>query len=198
VALVRSTDQVCSLQRRVGLLRQPVSTQRPHDMFCAPRYRCKHGVMTSGFISGRRGEGRSSPLWAPFVFAGAVASHFACGGSVGSAPVNGSVPEGGNRVSDASSYDQACSESSECDTGAGNQSPPGDEDAAAFMEATAAFDAGVLCGYHTGPVRPGQDAGGPAMRCTPSFVCVNLDKGWACCSVEGGGGVSLCLPFLTD
>jgi len=60
------------------------------------------------------------------------------------------------------------------------------------------FSGGVLCGLNTGPLAPGQDAGGPVMRCMPGLTCVNLDENWACCTPEGSGGLVNCLPFWTD
>jgi hypothetical protein len=58
-------------------------------------------------------------------------------------------------------------------------------------------DGGILCGYRTGPVPVGADAGGPAIQCNPGWTCLSLNGGWACCTVEGSGGSSICdEPFL--
>ncbi len=57
---------------------------------------------------------------------------------------------------------------------------------------------GVLCALHTGPVLPGQDAGGPVMRCDPGLRCIALEGNWACCTIGGTGGVSNCLPFAPN
>jgi hypothetical protein len=55
----------------------------------------------------------------------------------------------------------------------------------------------VLCGYRTGPIEAGADAGEPAIACMAGWLCVPLGGHWACCTVEGAGGASVCdQPFL--
>jgi hypothetical protein len=53
----------------------------------------------------------------------------------------------------------------------------------------------VLCGYHTGPIALGTDAGGPALECSPGWECLPLNGAWACCN-NGGMPTSICeTPF---
>jgi hypothetical protein len=61
-------------------------------------------------------------------------------------------------------------------------------------DAAATSNTGVLCGYHTGPLAPGQDAGGPVMRCNPGWICMMLNAGWACCTPQapGSSGGTFC------
>jgi hypothetical protein len=146
----------------------------------------------------RRGSGRRAAGWFALIFGGSVAGHVACGGSTVSERANDAGADSDNRISDASMYNESCSHGSDCVEEADGLTLSGGHDAEMLLDATADSNAGVLCAYHTGPLAPGQDAGGPVMQCRSSFVCINVDKGWACCSVEGGGGVSVCLPFLTD
>jgi hypothetical protein len=60
------------------------------------------------------------------------------------------------------------------------------------------INTGVLCGYHTGPLAPGQDAGGSVMRCDPGWVCLMLNAAWACCTPQGpgSGGGAFCNQFF--
>jgi hypothetical protein len=155
-------------------------------------------VIASGHASGGPPIGRSIGGWCRFAFVGVIAGQVVCGGSVVSKPANDGGADTGDATSDAARHDQACSHNLVCLIEGGGLNSPGGHDAGMSPEVSAGFNGGTLCAYHTGPIEPGQDAGGPVMQCSPTFVCVNLDKGWACCSVEGGGGASICLPFGTD
>jgi hypothetical protein len=56
---------------------------------------------------------------------------------------------------------------------------------------------GVLCGYFTGPIEAQVDGGEPAIACMAGWLCVPLGAHWACCTVEGAGGASVCdQPFV--
>jgi hypothetical protein len=69
------------------------------------------------------------------------------------------------------------------------------------QDASAISDGSLVCGYHTGPLAPGADAGGPSVVCSAGWMCTNLNGGWACCTIvsSAGGGLSNCiLPFFTD
>jgi hypothetical protein len=68
-------------------------------------------------------------------------------------------------------------------------------------DATAISNGTLVCGYHTGPLPAGADAGGPYVVCNAGWMCTNLNGGWACCTIvsAAGGGISNCmLPFFKD
>lgn len=126
-----------------------------------------------------------------FVFAGTMAALVACGGSTAQEPADDAGGDT-NGVNDSSEEDELCSVGSGCIEGGFPASE--DSDARVSRDATGGSHAGMLCGYQTGPIMPGQDAGGRIVNCPANWLCVNVDKGWACCTIEGTGGVSLCLP----
>ena len=188
---------VRSLQRRVGLLSNASLARRPNDLFCAGCQRYGRALMSAGCTVGRRTRSRCAlHSWVLIL----SVEHVACGGSVVGVDEGGSDAgnESGNGVRDASGFNQLCLHNLDCIEEAGGPAASEGNDAALSTDASTGSDVGDLCGYETGPIAPGRAVHGPAMHCDPSFRCVNLDKGWACCSVEGGGGVSICLPFVTD
>jgi hypothetical protein len=56
----------------------------------------------------------------------------------------------------------------------------------------------VLCGLNTGPLDAGASAGGPSRWCTPPETCVPFNGGWACCTEQGTGGISVCVAPIGD
>ena len=132
-----------------------------------------------------------------------VALFASCGAAV---DVPGSVGEGGadgsSNPSDAPTYDQSCFDPTCLEDALDRDDSgkrAGGDDAKPEQDVVAISDASVLCGYHSGPLLPGADAGGPALQCAPGWLCVALNGAWACCTVEGTGGVSVCNdPFLMD
>jgi hypothetical protein len=126
-----------------------------------------------------------------FVFGCTMATLVACGGSIVQEVTGDAEGDVGHGL-DSSDQEHACSLSSGCLVGP----LPASEDGYSGMsrDAGEGTKEGVLCGYQTGPIAPGQDASGRIVQCPVTWLCVNVDKGWACCTVEGTGGVSFCQP----
>jgi|HubBroStandDraft_4_1064222.scaffolds.fasta_scaffold308429_1 hypothetical protein len=59
------------------------------------------------------------------------------------------------------------------------------------------IDGGVLCGIETGPLDSG---GGTQLQrwCMPPEVCAPFNGGWACCTEQGGAGLSICIAPTSD
>jgi hypothetical protein len=54
-------------------------------------------------------------------------------------------------------------------------------------------DGSVLCGLKTGPLDSGSAGTDPTRWCMPQEVCTQFNGGWACCTVQGTGGISICV-----
>lgn len=86
--------------------------------------------------------------------------------------------------------DSACA--ADALTGAEGPGTVAGQDAASVSNA-------AICGYYSGPLEAGVDAGGPAIQCNPGWECLPLNGRWACCTVPGVGGLSSCIqPFISD
>jgi hypothetical protein len=57
---------------------------------------------------------------------------------------------------------------------------------------------GVLCGLKTGPLDSGADASGASRWCMPPEVCIPYNTGWACCTQQSSGGISICVTIGSD
>jgi hypothetical protein len=170
--------------------------------------------MAGGCAFGRGETARRAARWTVGVLCASLAGVVTCGGFAASVGAGQPAVDGGSRLNEASSFGQSCSVDSDCLVDARN-GPEGHEgggaannlemeqdagaNAEAGRDAMVPTDGSVLCGYYTGPLARGSDAGGPAIQCDPGWVCVTLNGAWACCTVEGSGGVSTCQqPFLID
>jgi hypothetical protein len=147
-------------------------------------------------------KGRVCRNWA-YAFVVAALAHASCGGSVGvsdsggEAVADGAVDGGRlNESSDVGSCSANCPDVlNGTDASSASEGPDG-----ITQDAATISDGSLVCGYHTGPLPPGADAGGPSVVCSAGWMCTNLNGGWACCTIvsSAGGGLSNCvLPFFT-
>lgn len=138
--------------------------------------------------------------WSVFVFGFTVTGVVACGGIRVYETLSEAGAEVGSPPNEASGHGPSCPLHVDCDGGAESGSSDRNGGSLTVAETAGdgaiALDGGVLCGYYTGPIAQGSDAGGPAIPCYAGWACVNLNGGWACCTP---GRASLCnLPLLPD
>jgi hypothetical protein len=70
---------------------------------------------------------------------------------------------------------------------------PADAQATSDSEAAAPQMGDVLCGLESGPIDGGEGGSQPSRWCMPPESCVPFNGGWACCTTQPFGGMSVCV-----